>query len=196
MKKLIFNNPQGVTREELQSDLLLLPLWRQKKALSFRFLIDQVLCTKAYLLLKQALKQEYGIAENPEFDYLGHEKPVLRHHPDIHFNLSHCKSGVLCVVDQQNVGCDIECIEEKLDINLCHFCFSEKEIEDIMAAPSPCEQFTVWWTRKEAYLKLTGIGLVDNLPALFTPDVMERVSFETVVDASHGYVYTICYYKS
>ena len=111
MLVLLHDHPQTVTQEELQRDLLLLPEWRQQKVLSFRFLIDRVLSAKAYLLLCQGLRQKYGITEMPSFDYVGHEKPILHGFPDIHFNLSHCRRGVLCVIDDEPVGCDIEEIE-------------------------------------------------------------------------------------
>ena len=51
----VFDHPQDVTREELNRDFLQLPQWRRKKVLSYRFLIDQVLCAKAYMLLKNGL---------------------------------------------------------------------------------------------------------------------------------------------
>ena len=194
MTVLLNNHPQDVTQEEFEKDLLLLPEWRQKKALRFRFLLDRVLCAKAYLLLKQGLSSTFGITDNPEFLYIGHDKPVLKDCPDIHFNLSHCKRGVLCVIDRQDIGCDIEEIMQQLDMDLCRHCFSESEFTDIFSSPSPCTQFTVWWTRKEAYLKLTGMGLIDNLPTLFTTEVMKKIKFETTVDEDHGYVYTICTY--
>lgn len=194
MTILLHNHPQNVTQEEFEKDLLLLPHWRQEKALRFRFLIDRVLCTKAYLLLKQGLSSSFDITTNPEFSYIGHEKPILKDYPNIHFNLSHCKKGVLCVIDHHDIGCDIEEIETELDMDLCRHCFSNSEIADILSSSSPCVQFTVWWTRKEAYLKLTGTGLVDDLPALFTTEVMNRIKFETSVDEKHGYIYTSCSY--
>lgn len=195
MTILLHNHPHDVTPEEFDKDFLLLPHWRQEKALRFRFLIDRVLCTKAYLLLKQGLSTSFGITSNPEFSFIGQEKPILKDYPDIHFNISHCKKGVLCVIDRHDIGCDIEEIEQNLDLDLCHHCFSESEIADILSSRSPCTQFTVWWTRKEAYLKLTGTGLVDDLPALFSTETLNRIAFETTVDEEHGYVYTTCSYR-
>lgn len=150
MHLLLFDHPQNVTQEELNIDLLLLPSWRREKVLSYKFLIDQVLCAKAYLLLKQGLKEAYGIDENPIFDYEDHDKPILREHPEIHFNLSHCKRGVLCVIDDEPIGCDIEEIEETLDLNLCHFCYNDEEVKTITSSLNPCVEFTKLWTKKGA----------------------------------------------
>ncbi len=194
MHLLLFDRPQHVTQEELQKDLLLLPEWRQKKVLSFHFLIDRVLCAKAYLLLKKGLKHYYGIDGNPQFDYIRHDKPVLRDYPHIHFNLSHCKKGVLCVLNNQPIGCDIEEIEASLDIDLCHFCYNDSEITSIINAADPCVEFTKWWTKKESAMKLTGEGINDDLPSLFTPQTLSRLSFDTVVRKDLGFVYTVCCY--
>lgn len=188
----VFDHPQDVTQEELQQDLLLLPEWRRQKASSYRFLIDQVLCAKAYLLLKNGLKEAYGITGNPVFEYVKHEKPVLRDYPDIHFNLSHCRRGIMCVIDDMPIGCDIEEIESTLDIDLCHVCFNDNEVAGITSAADSCVAFTKLWTMKEAVLKLTGDGISDDLPKLFNGDLLQRVHFQTVVDRNNGFVYTIC----
>ena len=162
--------------------------------MSYRFLIDQVLCAKAYLLLKNGLREVYGITENPAFEYVRHEKPVLRDYPDIHFNISHCRRGVLVVIDDKPIGCDIEEIEAALDLDLCRHCYNDREIADIVASADPCVSFTTLWTRKESVLKLTGDGIDDNLPSLFDGDLLQRVCFQTVVDRSHAFIYTVCQY--
>lgn len=192
----VFGHPQEVTQEQLDHDLLLLPQWRREKALAYHFLIDQVLCAKAYLLLKQGLKTRYGIEDNPRFGYVMHEKPVLTDYPHIHFNLSHCRQGVMCVIDDSPIGCDIEEIVTKLDIDLCHFCFNDNEVNTILSAADPCVEFTKLWTKKEAALKLTGEGINDDLPSLFTQDTLHRLIFDTTVRKDKRFIYTVCRYKN
>lgn len=193
---LLFEQPQDVTQQELNRDLLLLPEWRRKKVLSFRFLIDQVLCAKAYLLLKKGLKDRYGIDDNPAFDYIRHDKPVLRDYPDIHFNLSHCRKGVMCVIADRPIGCDIEEIEEKLDMALCRHCYNDNEVTNITSSEEPCIEFTKLWTMKEATLKLTGEGINNDLPSLFSQDMLSVLTFDTVVRKDAGFVYTVCRYRT
>ena len=62
----IFDNPAAVSEQMLKDEMLELPLWRLRKVRSFKFLIDRVLCTEAYLLLKRGLKEGYGIDCTPE----------------------------------------------------------------------------------------------------------------------------------
>ena len=67
---------------------------RRSQALRFRHEQGQRECVLAYLLLKRALKEEYGIDSNPLFGYGPHGKPFLIDHPGIHFSLSHCREAV------------------------------------------------------------------------------------------------------
>ena len=110
MKTYLFHNPEDVTQQQFEQEMLpLLPQWRREQALRYKFLMGRVQCAAAFILLKNGLKNDFGIDEEIEFDYVANEKPVLRHHPDIHFNLSHCKKGVLCVIDETRPGLPPEC---------------------------------------------------------------------------------------
>lgn len=191
-----FNHPDQITEAQWQTDYHRLPKWRQEKVIFYRFLLDRVLCTKAYLLLEEGLRKRYGVKGSVSFDYMAHEKPILKEYPDIHFNLSHCKKGVLCVIDEHTVGCDIEQIEEALDMAVMKHCFNDAEIIQILASSNPCIEFTKFWTMKEAILKLTGEGINDALPSLITPELMVKLEMKTVVVENQDYVYSICQYKS
>lgn len=189
----IFDHPQDVTQEELELDLERLPSWRREKALKFKFLAGQVLCTKAYLLLKEGLLHEYGISEELRFEYGAHEKPSLAGHPDIHFNLSHCPNGVMCVIDDRPVGCDIERIPETLKMDLVRYCCCDSEIAEINSSDSPGTAFIRLWTMKEAYLKLTGEGLCNDLKTLLADSGRSSsVEFDIHVCQDRQFVYTIC----
>ena len=191
---LRFDNPASVSREEFERDLALLPQWRRDKALSYRFLLDRVLCAKAYLLLKDAVRCEFGIAEDLEFEYdsIG-GKPFLKGHRDIHFNLSHCRSAVMCTVSRSPVGCDVEDVAATLDMDLCRTCFSNDEVSRIVASTDPCVEFTRLWTMKEALLKLTGEGLsVHDLPGVLQSPRAAGVEFEVEVDPAKKWVSCVC----
>lgn len=190
MKVLIFDELQSITEREFQNDLLNVPQWRRDKALSFKFFIDKVLCIKSYLLLKKGLELEFGIIGNPEFSYLENGKPILKYHPDIHFNLSHCKKGIICVLDEKPVGCDIEEIPDEIDMQLCEFSFNKQELNQIKGAENSCIEFAKLWTKKEALLKLSGEGLTDDLKTVLSKNQILNKSFKTTVCLDKGYVYT------
>lgn len=170
-------------------------LQRADYALRYVHEHDKKLSLAVCLLLMEGLEKEYGITELPEFNYGYHGKPSLKGVPYIHFNLSHCYHAALCVINNQPVGCDVESVPEELDIDLCKFCFNKEEVALIMSATKPTLAFTSLWTRKEAFLKLTGMGLIDNLPALFNTPQTKNVVFNTYTAPDRTYIYTICKWK-
>ena len=74
---------------DLEAALKEISAQRREQALKFRHELGQRLCVLAYQLLKRGLREEYGITENPIFEYNEHGKPAIVGHPDIFFNLSH-----------------------------------------------------------------------------------------------------------
>ena len=72
---------------------------RRQQALRFRHEQGRRESVAAYLLLREALLGEYGVDDNPEFEYDVGGKPRLKGHYDIFFNLSHCREAAICVVD-------------------------------------------------------------------------------------------------
>ena len=99
---------------DLEAALREISAQRREQALKFMFEQGQRLCVLAYQLLKQGLREEYGITENPVFEYNEHDKPSIVGHPEIHFNLSHCKEAAACVVSDQPVGIDVESIRRTI----------------------------------------------------------------------------------
>ena len=67
----------AITSEELEAAIASLPEWRREKALRFKHEQGRKECTFAYLLLCQALKEAYGIDEQPSFIIGEHGKPEL-----------------------------------------------------------------------------------------------------------------------
>ena len=97
---------------DFEAALPLLSDQRREQALKFKFELGRKTCAMAYLLLCEGLRKEYGITERPVFEYGEHGKPFIIGHPDIHFNVSHCREGVICVISDRPVGVDIESIRE------------------------------------------------------------------------------------
>ena len=86
---------------------------RREKVDRYRFYKDKALCTFAYILLRCALKKEYGIGEKPKLIYDKSGKPHIEG-SDICFNFSHCDNAVACVVDRYTVGIDVQNYTETL----------------------------------------------------------------------------------
>ena len=172
-----------------EAALPLLSEQRRQQALKFRHEQGRKTCAMAYLLLCEALRQEYGITELPVFEYGEHGKPFIVGHPDIHFNFSHCREAVICAVSDQPVGVDVESIREYRD-SLVRYTMNDQEVQQIERAERPDVEFIRLWTMKEAVLKLSGRGIVDDLKHVLTDTKTSELT--TVVDPEVRYVYSIC----
>lgn len=165
---------------------------RRTYALRYRREEDQRLCLSAYLLLQRALREEYGLSEVPPFCIGEHGKPALEGYPDIHFNLSHCREAVACVVSTHPVGIDIEMVDS-YDEALLPTTMNEKEQQMILESPHPESTFIRFWTMKESLLKLTGEGITDNLPSVLSKleatGESQNISFQTTFH--NRYIYTV-----
>lgn len=186
--------PSSPTETDFRACVASLPLWRRRQAEAFRFPVDRLQCTEAYLLLCRMLGERVGREVRPRFAYGENGKPFLPDFPDVHFNLSHCARAVLCAVADAPVGCDVEEIPAQLDASLLDFCFSPEERGAIRRASRPAVEFARLWTCKEALLKLHGIGLVDDLPSLLSSPLAGNVRFDTTV--CEDFVYTIAQFDS
>jgi 4'-phosphopantetheinyl transferase len=161
---------------------------RREQALRFKFERGQRTCVLAYLLLKQALREEFGITENPLFEYGEHGKPSIVGHPEIFFNLSHCKEAVACAVSRRPVGIDVESVREYKE-SLARYTMNGDELSQILSAKCPDVAFIRLWTMKEARLKLTGEGISRDMKQVLVGD---DHNYTTVECLEKGYVYTVC----
>lgn len=171
---------------DFEAALPLLSEQRREQALKFKHEQGRKTCAAAYLLLCEGLRKEYGITEKPVFEYGEHGKPFMIGHPEIHFNISHCREAAVCVISNRPVGVDVESIREYKD-SLVRYTMNEAEIALITQSPRPEETFTRLWTMKEAVLKLSGEGLRNDMKTVLTG----RERIETVVNTERGYVYSV-----
>ena len=171
---------------DLQAALKEISEQRREQALKFKHEQGQRLCVLAYLLLKQALREGYGITENPVFEYNEHGKPSIVGHSEIYFNLSHCKEAAICVVSNQPVGVDVEGIREYRE-SLVNYTMNDEEITLIKSAENHAAAFIRLWTMKEATTKLIGTGISNDMKTVLDPTKYKYTTVER-----QRYIYTIC----
>jgi len=160
---------------------------RRQQALKFRHEQGRRTSVLAYLLLKQALREGYGITANPLFEYGEHGKPAIIGHPEIHFSLSHCRDAVACAVGSRPVGIDVESIREYKE-PLARYTMNDDELGQIVAAPRPEVAFIRLWTMKEAALKQIGTGISNELKTVLT----DHADLKFTTHVRPQYVYTVC----
>ena len=132
-------------------------------------------------LLRTILSSYLGInASQLQFCYGAHGKPILAETSGgipLTFNLSHSHELVLYAISlQREIGIDVEYIHPMSDFEqIAEHCFCDQE-KVMFRQLHPSQRLAAFfncWTRKEAYLKATGYGLVfpmDQLDVSFSPD--------------------------
>jgi 4'-phosphopantetheinyl transferase len=95
-------------------------------------------------------------------------KPVLLNAPfPFHFNISHCGNRILIAVSfDTEVGIDVEELVEDFDMDgFSENNYHPNEITEMerLDGDDQTDYFYTIWTRKEAWLKLTGEGTNDHL---------------------------------
>lgn len=99
--------------------------------------------------------------------------------PNIHFNLSDSADRVVIAVASSPVGIDVELINPKFSYQaILNNNFSLHEAAYINLDDN-FKRFFLLWTRKEAILKATGIGLTDHLKLI--PSLDGRYSLEGAI---------------
>ncbi len=172
---------------DFEASLPLLSEQRREIALRYRHELGRKTCAIAYLLLCEGIRKEYGIAEKPLFTYGAHGKPSILGHPEIHFNMSHCREAVVCVLSNQAVGADVESVAHYRE-SVMRYTMNDREVEEILHAERPDVAFTRLWTMKEAVLKYSGEGIRNNMKDVLTDNPFKLT---TVVSADKRYVYSV-----
>ena len=187
MKLYIDDRFQEINIDEV---LPLLSEQRREQVLRYKHEGSRKQCAAAYLLLKRALKEVYGISESPLFEYDEGGKPTLKGHPDIHFNISHCGKAVACVVADRPVAIDVEETNRYKD-SIARYAMNDKEYDEINNSANPDETFTKLWTMKEALLKYTGEGLRRDIKTVLNLSPASDVEFHTEIHKE--FIVTVVY---
>ncbi len=150
------------SQEERDLLFLRMPKERQEKYNKYALDSDKNRCIGAYLLLEYGLKAEFHINTPTNIAYNENNKPVLVDYPRIHFNISHCKTGIACAISQGPIGVDIQDFREfspKAAKRLCN----REEFLKLIRSKNPTAEFTNLWTRFESLYKYYGYQL-GNIP--------------------------------
>lgn len=131
------------------------------------------------LLIRKALIEKMNLKNNEiYFSENDCGKPYCEFLSNFHFNISHSGSWVVCAVDINPIGIDIEKISQ-IDLDISKNYFSKKEHEDLLRSNNPIEYFFTLWSLKESYIKFIGKGLshpLDSFSMVFSSN--SKISIE------------------
>ena len=184
----IFDDMTACSEQEIARLLPLVSPQRREQALRYTHMFGQFCCLKSYELLTQLLVKWGGdnVDKMPEFVYNEHGAPYLEDGP--YFSISHCKQGIAVVVSDQPVGIDIEGMR-KVDDGLVRKTMNVEEQAQIAAAANPEQEFIRLWTRKEAYVKMQGTGIISDMHEILQNT--HALQWHEIVDIDKGYICTI-----
>ena len=99
-----------------------------------------------------------------QIDSRAGRKPALLNAPGMQVSVSHGRNWVLVAVGRgEPVGIDVEYIDESVDYQaIAQTSFGPADRQCMVAADNPRWLFYEFWTRKEALVKATGIGITDD----------------------------------
>jgi len=141
-----------------------MPIDRRSKIDKLKNESDKRLSLCAGILVKKAfedIEREYLLNE---IIALENGRPGLPKTAGIDFNVSHSGDMAVCALSDSSVGCDIQ-LMKPTDAGIAKRFFSEEEKQYVFAGDDPLEitdRFYRIWTRKEAYTKLTGEGILKD----------------------------------
>jgi len=135
--------------------------------------VDQQQYVFAHAILRLLLAMRCQVAPSEiRFERGGFGKPVLDYpRIGVHFSISYGIGAIAVAIAETPVGVDIEMLRGDFDLeSLGWRCFTEEERLFVGAAASDERRrgFFWLWTRKEALVKATGLGLdaMDSFSAL------------------------------
>ena len=181
----LFDDMSFCTDSEVERMIALVPEPRRSQALAFKHTFGRFACLKSYLMLAELLQKEFGLNDF-RVEVGEHGKPFLADHPDICFNISHCRNAIAVAVSDRPVGIDVESLRCFGD-GLLDKTMNDSEKAEILESANPEETFAAYWTRKEAVFKLMGTGITDNLHGILTDKTMT----DTVINREKGYAASV-----
>lgn len=140
--------------------------YRRSKVNRLSRIEDKRTSLAAGMLLAYALDKRFGVKER-DVSYTCDKggKPHISGNEDVHFSISHTSGFAAVIVGDEPCGIDIECVR-RFPASVVNRLFSPSDIEmcnsdDLSDRERDLYAVSVW-TRREAYVKLTGTGILMN----------------------------------
>lgn len=153
--------PSFFEEQDIKSHIDSLPFGESEKVrlLSMKNQDARRLSLSALIALQELLHR-FDISGEPVICRTANRKPYFTSLPYF-FSLSHACSLSVAALSDKCIGVDVEFIDKQRDIfNLSKKFFSPNEQEHILNSTDPFFEFYSLWTKKEAYAKLTGEGII------------------------------------
>jgi 4'-phosphopantetheinyl transferase len=175
MKIFALNNLEPMDDLTFRKLLTILSNEKQERVKKYARPDDAKRVLLADILVRSVIASELKVSNQAiEFNANKYGKPLLKRNCSLHFNVSHSEDWIVCAVDDEPIGIDIEKIRPA-ELEIAAQFFSDEEYRMLMAK-NPQDRlhfFFDLWTLKESYIKAVGEGLSISLKS-FTVRFLER----------------------
>ena len=171
-----------VSATEVEKMLTVISKEKLATIMKLKFQKDKKLKLYSEVIIRYLASQDLQVSNSClHFNTTEFGKPYLKDYPEWQFNLSHTKNAILVGVSSHPIGVDIEFIDKKSQdfINIAKRFFLDSEFNYIIKCPHrQVERFFEVWTKKEAYLKYTSLGLTQSLSSfdVLSEEVDQKLS--------------------
>lgn len=177
-----------ISEKKLEALCLLISSKKKRKIEKFVNKNDKIRTLIGEMLIRSIIVQELGIRnKHIIFEENHYGKPYLKGYPIINFNISHSGYFVVCAIDEQPIGVDIEEVKpiEYEDIakkifTIHEFMYITKQNSDLQLS-----KFYEIWTLKESYIKCCGQGLSTSLKS-FSIDIDQNETINVIINNEHN----------
>lgn len=187
-----FINTAHIDAEALQKINHLLPNTMQEDIQRFRNHEDRRLKTMGRLLVREYFKRKHHQFNWNDWSLDERGKPFLKEKEQ--FNMSHSGDIVVVAFSDEKLGVDVEKHADFDSASVTSF-FHKAEQHFIENAPNREEAFFTVWTRKEAYLKAKGVGIIEelHLESCLNESVGDNEKwFIRPISVAHNYTAALC----
>jgi len=135
------------------------PAYRER-ILRYRFWEDRQRSLLGQVLARYAIMKNFKLTNDQiKINRNAYGKPFISGTGGIYFNISHSGNWVVCIINTEEVGVDVQEVKD-MDLSIAEHFFSREE-KEYLAALEKEEKLSGFyniWTLKEAYIKALGFG--------------------------------------
>lgn len=160
--KLYFVKIEDISEEDFKNIMDKINSDKREKIHKFIFIKDKIRALVSEILLRTIFIKDFGLSDkNIEISRNEYGKPYLQEYEEFNFNISHSGDFVVCAIDSNPIGVDIEQITDIDFKSIMKSFFQEDDIEFVLSGDESQQlhRFYDIWTLKESYIKAEGKGL-------------------------------------
>lgn len=153
-------------------------LYKKNRINKYVFEKDKAQAVLSELLIRVLYCEQNNVSNSDvifKFNEFG--KPFIENYKNFCFNISHSNDVIVAIIDNEDIGIDVELIQNLSD-DLAKFFCTENEYNQILKEEknNKGKLITFIWSLKEAYLKFLGTGMSKSFKSF---DVISRENIDS-----------------